>query len=227
MNRINKYTINGKQYFDVLLTPNYVSNPGFELVLGNWLDEDFNVYKVITTKTLQEAMNISWNYPDIDWARLVNAHKDNYTKLFNTIRLYLNNMSIPVNYESKLLMPEEAKYAFFKRVKNNNKRFTVFYNFNDVMTFDIYSPYSKVVDKIKNELMQVPELHVKKIIPTKSHIKLIGITEFNTTYEIRIWTSLYYNFFKWLYINNEPLERHLEEYKKIQINQYRIDQSYD
>ncbi len=226
MNRINRYTINNKQYFDVLITPNYTSNPSFELVLGNWLDEDFNLYYVITTNSLQEAMNISWKYPDIDWERLVNMYKDNYIKLNNTLSIYLKRLNIPVIYESHILTPNEAKQIFFKRVKNHNKRFTVYYDMNDVISFDVIVPYAKTANIIKNELIQVPELNIKKIIKTQSHIKLIGYTEFNTTYEIRIWLTLYHNFFKWLYMNNLKLDKYIDNYKKIINQQNILDNSY-
>ena len=227
MNRINKYTINNKQYFDVLITPNYTSNPSFELVLGNWLDEDFNLYYIITTKSLQEAMNISWKYPDIDWERLVNMYKDNYLKLNKTLSIYLKRLSIPLTYESHILTPIEAKQTFFKRVKNHNKRFTLYYDMNDIISFDIIVPYTKTAELIKNELVQIPELNIKKIIKSKSQIKLIGYTEFNTTYEIRIWTTLYHNFFKWLYMNNLKLIDYEYNYKKIISQQNLLDNSYN
>ena len=112
MNRINKYIIDGVQYYDVLITPNYVSNPSMELVLGNWLDENFNLFYVKTVKSLQDAMNIAWQYPDIDWERLVGMYKDNYLKLDKTIKLYINNLNIPVTYEPCILTAQQAKKTF-------------------------------------------------------------------------------------------------------------------
>lgn len=226
MNRINKYTINGKTYFDVLITPNYISNPGMELVLGNWLDEDFNLYFVKTVRTLQDAMNISWQYPDINWERMVNMYKDNYLKLDKTLKKYLNNLSIPLTYEPYILSPNEAKKSFFNRVKNKNRRFTMYYNYNDVISFDIIIPFNLQATKIKYELEQIPELNIKKIITSQTHIKLIGITEFNTTYEIRIWTSLIHNFLKWIYINDLNIKDYYNTYKQIIQEQKEIDKKF-
>ena len=224
MNRINKYIIDGVQYYDVLITPNYVSNPSMELVLGNWLDENFNLFYVKTVKSLQDAMNISWQYPDIDWERLVGMYKDNYLKLDKTIKLYINNLNIPVTYEPYILTAQQAKKTFFNRVRQKNKRFTVYYNYNDIINFDIITPYTSILNKIKNELIQIPELNIKKIIKSNTHTVLIGITDFNTTYEIRLWTSLIHNFFKWLYMNDLNLNNHITNYNKIRKLQNNIDQ---
>lgn len=199
MNRIKKIN---PQHYDILLTPNYTTNPSMELLLGDWLNENFNNYKIETVDNLSDALSISWEQPDIDWGRLVNIHIDSYDFLKKTITIYLNNLNIPIECKFKILNPMEAKEIFFNRVRNRNNRFRLSYDFNDVITIDIVNPYSLQINKIKNELILIPELRIKKIIKTNTHIKLIGYTFINTTYEIRLWTSLMYNYIKWLKLNN-------------------------
>ena len=43
---------------------------------------------------------------------------------------------------------------------------------------------------------------IKKVI-TKTHTKLVGLTQNNITYEIRLWTNEVRNMMLWIYKNNK------------------------
>ena len=53
-----------------------------------------------------------------------------------------------------------------------------------------------------NLLKVIPKLHIKKIIRTKTHLTLIGRTDVDTVYEIRLWTSMIAQWARWIHINN-------------------------
>lgn len=231
MNRIRLYN----NQYEVLITPNYVSTPSLELSLGNWafdtkssfsdgyiniptnnwLDETFINYKIMAVDTLQKAMDISWHYSDINWNKLVSMHKDVYFKIKYTIEKYLNYLNIPVEFKATILTPHETKDMMFDRIKKIGERFNMYYNFNDIICYDIISPYNKILNNIKDVLINVGELNITKIIKTKTHIKLIGINEINTTYEIRLWTSTIFNFMKWIKINHLNIQKYNNQFNKI------------
>lgn len=221
MNRLREH--NNK--FEVLITPNYTTNPSNELILGNWLDETMTKYSVKIFNSSENAMEEAFNHPDINWNKLVSLHKDVYYRIKSLIQEYLDYNKSVSEFKSVILTPQQLKNVMFDRVLNSNKRFTLYYNLNDVMCFDIVNLYTANLNRISDILLNIPELNIVKIIKTHSHIKLIGMSDINTTYEIRLWTTVIYHFIYWLYINNLNPQDYKEQFNNSIQQQKQMDKS--
>lgn len=201
MNRILKY----KDKFSVLITPTYTTSPSFEILLGNWTDEHLRGFKVMEFADLESAMEMAFKYPSIDWNKLVSAHEDSYQLISNSVKNNLSNGSFIVEIDSHLMNPTELKETMFKRVKHHGERFSLFYDANDIISINIINPWTQNLVEIANLLKTVPELRIKKMITTPTHITLIGATDIGTLYEIRLWTSIFAQWARWiLYSNLDP-----------------------
>lgn len=200
MNRILKNSDNNS--YQVLVTPTYVSSPSMEIFLGNFMDEKIRGYYIKEFRTLQDAMDLAFKYPSIDWNKLVNMHEDSYVIITNTIKKALANSSFIVEIDSHLMDPTELKETMFKRVAHYGERFSLFYDANDIISVNIINPWTRNVNEMANLLKVIPELHIKKIIRTKTHLTLIGRTDVDTVYEIRLWTSMIAQWARWIHINN-------------------------
>ena len=197
MNRIRKF--NNK--YQVLITPNYTTNPSIELLLGYILDENIMKFSIKEFDSLNDALALALSFPDLDWNKLISIHKDIFFQLNNTIKQNLNYHKFIYDYKFNILTPQQLKNLIFNRVMHNGKRFIEFYNFNDIISFDIINPYTNNLIQIKNVLKNISKLNIIKIIQTNTHIKLIGITQNNSPYEIRLWHTLMYDYIYWLHIN--------------------------
>lgn len=197
MNRIRKF--NNK--YQVLITPNYTTNPSIELLLGYILDENIMKFSIKEFDSLNDALALALSFPDLDWNKLISIHKDIFFQLNNTIKQNLNYHKFIYDYKFNILTPQQLKNLIFNRVMRNGKRFIEFYNFNDIISFDIINPYTNNLIQIKNVLKNISKLNIVKIIQTNTHIKLIGITQNNSPYEIRLWNTLMYDYIYWLHIN--------------------------
>jgi len=218
MNRILQV---GNKYL-VLITPVYISNASMELLLGNFLDEKISGYHVVSFSNLQDAMDLAYKFPMIDWNKLVNLHIDSYHVITNAIRIALSNSNYMVEFDSHLNDPTKIKEIMFKRVIHHGQRFSLFYDMNDIISINIINPWTQNIIEISKLLKVLPELRIKKVIKTKTHIKLIGTTDADTTYEIRLWTSLIAQWVRQIYNNNlDPklyaniLEQNIEKQKII------------
>jgi len=107
---------------------------------------------------------------------------------------------------------------------NLGERFNLYYNLNDIMSFDIINPWTLNLQRISDILLNIPQLNIKKVIKTPTHIKLIGINEVNNPYEIRLWTTIIYNFIYWLSINHFDKNKYFQQFKKIIKLQNKIDE---
>lgn len=214
MNRIRKFN----NIYQVLITPNYTTNPSIELLLGYILDENIMKFSLKEFDNLNDAMALSLSFPDLDWNKLISIHKNIFYQLNNTIKQNLNYHKFIYDYKFNILSPQQLKNLIFNRVMNNGKRFIEFYNFNDIISFDIINPYTFNLIQIKNVLKNISKLNIVKIIQTNTHIKLIGITQINTPYEIRLWNTLMYDYIYWIFINNLHQTNFNDKINKIKNN---------
>lgn len=210
MNRIRN--INNK--YEVLINNNYSTNPSIEISLGEIFNTQLKNYDIKIFDNLQDALNLAYDYPPLNFNKMHSDCVDNFKKL----NYLLNNILINNNViiKSKLLLPNEIKNTLFNRILQKGKRFTFYYDFNDIISFDIINPYNDNLLNVINILKRFKELRIINIIKNLTHIKIIGLTDNNITYEIRLWTSILFNFMIWIKNNNKNLLDYMDElYNKI------------
>ena len=133
MNRVREYDNN----YQVLITPHHRFNSGMELMLGNWMDENFSGFKILTFNRLEDAMREAQKYPDINWDQLVLWNKDNFAKLYGILRYELGGFGVkirPVLRDSK-----QVKETMFNGVTLLGDNFRLLYNMN-VISFYVIVP---------------------------------------------------------------------------------------
>ena len=206
MNRIRE--INNK--YQLLINNNYTTNPSIELTLGDILNkEQLKNYEIKHYDNLQDAINEAYNYPPINFNKI---HSDS-VDIFKKLNLLVNNILLNENIiiKPKLLLPNEIKNMLFDRILKHGNRFNFYFNFNDIITFDLIHSHTNNLLNIINILKKHKELQIIRIEKTLTHIKLIGLTENNLTYEIRLWTSILYDFMNWIYNNNKNLLDYMDD----------------
>lgn len=207
MNRIRN--INNK--YEVLINNNYTTNPSIEVSLGELFNTQLINYNIKTFDNLQDALNLAYEYPPLNFNKMHSDCIDNFKKLKFLLNKILINQNVII--KSKLLLPNEIKNTVFDRVLQNGKRFTFYYNFNDIISFDIINPYYNNLLYIADILKNVNELRIISINKNLTHIKIIGLTDNNITYEIRLWSSVLFNFMNWINLNNKNLLDYMDELK--------------
>ena len=214
MNRIRKVN----NTYQVLVNQNYRTNPSIELTLGSLLAEEYlRDYELVEFDNISDAMKLAFNLPAISFKKIVSDCIDSYKILDKEITNTLS--SLIITYYPHLLSPEELKTAIFDRVGILGQRFTL-YNFNDVIAFDIVVNYCTEVNKISNLLKLNKKLRIMRIEKTRTHTKLIGLTENNITYEIRLWVHKVYDFMRWIYYNNKNINDYLIQLKELINKEY-------
>src|SRR3989344_1100251 len=194
MNRIRH--IDGK--YQVLLTPNLsVSPSSMELLLGNLEDETLRDFKVAEFNNLGDAQCLAYKYPDVDWYKIIRMNVDAYHQITNIINLYIKKNKIIADIDANLADPEQYKNAIFDRVLNMGDKFTLRYDFNDVICINISNPWSKKLQDISNLLINIPELRIHQRFIKSKVIHLIGYTDLGMLYEIKLWPSIIMQWAKW------------------------------
>lgn len=221
MNRI----LHVENNFKVLTTPTYTTNPSFELMIGNWTDEKLRNYKVYTFNNLQDAMDLAFQYPPIDWNKLITIHKDNFYKIKQEIHQQLQDGNFIVEVDSHLMDPTELKRMMFKRVEKYGNRFNLLYDANDIICINIINQWTNNLIEISKVLQNDPVLRIKHVIKTPTHIKMIGLTDFGTPYEIRLWTSLTSQWARWVLRNNLDPRLYMDTLNKLLDEQKNIDKN--
>jgi len=193
MNRIRKY----KNKYQVLITPHHNFDPSFELMLGSWTDDQLRNYSVREFSCMEDAMAESFNHPDISWERLVIFHKDIYSNLYRMIKSELEEHDFIVEFEPKIMTPEQVKNIMFDRVIKLGKRFKLNYNLNDVIGFHIINPWGKNLRDIYGVLKRNTNLRIVRHEYEFGIIRLIGETDIGTNYEIVLWPTLVAQWARW------------------------------
>lgn len=194
MNRIRQH--NGKH--QVIITPHHRFDTGFELMLGNWTDSKLKNYSIKEFTNLEDAQCEALLYPDIDWLKIVLFHKEIYLKLHKIIKSELETNNFIVDFEAKIMTADELKNTMFNRVMQYGKRFNLSYNLNDIIGFHIINPWNSNLNEIKQILIKNKTLRISKIHEVKGSIKLIGVTDIGTTYEITLWPTLIAQWARWV-----------------------------
>lgn len=148
MNRIRKY----KNGYQVLITPHNINDPtGLELMIGGWTDSSLRNYEIKEFKTYDDALCETYKYGDIPWEKIVMMHKDSYEKLYKLVRHTVHEIDTIMDFEPLLMTPEMLKNVMFDRVMINGNRFTLNYNMNDIISFNISNPWSRHLTDIKKK----------------------------------------------------------------------------
>ncbi len=212
--------------FLVLETPDYVSSPSMEVILGDFSEPNIRNYKITEFNTLQDAQDRAFMFPPISWNKLVSIHEDAYRTIQNAVKRNLERGNYIVELDSHLMDPTELKEMMFRRVSNFGERFTLFYDANDIICINIINPWTANLVEIAHILETDPELRIKKMIRTKTHISLIGETDVGTMYEIRLWTTLMAQWAKWIHMNKLDPRVYVNMLAQIQSKQDVIDGGY-
>ena len=122
---------------------------------------------------------------------------DAYHQITNIINLYIKKNKIIADIDANLADPEQYKNAIFDRVLNMGDKFTLRYDFNDVICINISNPWSKKLQDISNLLINIPELRIHQRFIKSKVIHLIGYTDLGMLYEIKLWPSIIMQWAKW------------------------------
>ena len=227
MNRIRKM---GNTY-QVLITPDIKMYPDSSLLIGDWTDEKLRNYRVLQFESLNDAQYEAYNYPDIDWYKLILNHQHIFVRLENTIREILNDNQFSVEFKPVLMDPETMKDTMFNRVVKSGERFNLRHNMNDIICFTIVNPWFSTLQNIAT-VLQTYQAHLhrddlrlrhKKVIDGKI-ICLYGVTEFGTTYEIKLIPTLLQQWIDWYKKNGFRNEEGANKYyNQIMSQQNKID----
>jgi hypothetical protein len=193
MNRIRKY----KNKIQVLITPHHRFDPGFELMLGAWTDDHLRNYHIMEFIDMDDALGEAFNYPDIDWEKMVLFHKDIYVKLYKIIKSELQDNDFITEFEPQIMTANQIKETMFDRVMKLGKRFKLNYNLNDIIGYHIINPWGKNLREIYKILKNNRNLRIVRHEFDHGVIRAIGETDIGTNYEIVLWPTLIAHWAKW------------------------------
>ncbi|ARF09579.1 hypothetical protein Indivirus_1_202 [Indivirus ILV1] len=225
MNRIRK--VDNK--FQVIITPDIKISPDSSLIIGNFEDENLRNFHVLQFETLNDALCEAYNYPDIDWYRIVLNHKYIFKRLEDTLKQIISDNQLNVEFRSKLVDPLALKNIMFDRVLRGGERFNLRTGLNDIISFTIINPWSNNLHNISKMIETYTEhvyrddlrIRFKKIVDGKI-ICLYGYTEFGTIYEIKLIPTLLQQWVDWYnkigYKNEEEAQKSYAELMKQQSN---------
>ena len=199
MNRIRKMD----NTYQVLITPDIKLSPDSSLLIGNFEDESLMNYYVSEFQSLNDAQYEAYNYPDIDWFRMVLNHQYIFQRLEQTIRYILAENNLNITFKPILMDADTFKNTIFNRVINGGERVNLKITSNDIISFTITNPWSnnlhnisKILENYRAHLFR-DDLRIRKKIIIDKIICLYGYTDFGTIYEIRLVPSLIQQWADW------------------------------
>jgi hypothetical protein len=220
MNRVRQY--NDK--YQVLITPHHRFHTGLELMLGNWVDENLSGFKVEIYNSWEDAMDRSYQFPDIIWDQLTLYHKDIFAKLYQIIKYEIQVNNFNVNVLPKLLNPYQTKELMFNRVMSFGERFRLGYHMNDIISFHITCPFSSHLEELSEIFSINQALRILYKTNDEGIIRLVGQTDLGTSYEIVLWPTMIAEWGKWAEKNSHiPNELKLKKLKEARKKQDIID----
>lgn len=224
MDRIRRY----KDGFQVLITPNQQYNVGFEYVIGSWSDGSLRGFKVVEVDSLDKAVDLADNHPNINWDQLVEFHKDSFLYLGALINKIVSYSRLPVSINSKLMEPNEVKHTMMNRVLKyqNDGSFRIVNNMNDIVSFEISAKTSIDLEKLSTHLMKNSKLRIFKAYEKNKVIHLVGRTDISTTYEIILVPSLIKEWINMINKKNMTAEETISSLEEIISIQNKIDSIY-
>lgn len=200
MNRIRQID---KNKFQILSTPHREFDYNIEYLLSNWTDFNLKNYKIIEVSTMSEALDISYQYPNIDWEKMVLHHVEIFKNLRNLLTSILKNINVNCHLKSVLVDPLQLKNIMFDRVQNYGERFSLGENLNDIINFKITSVYTQNLEHIRNVLQNESRLRIKHVVSGESLTNIICQTDIGSYYNIVLITNLIDENIRWGAINEK------------------------
>lgn len=207
MNRIRKY----KNKYQVLITPHDNYNFGLEKMFGHWTDDHLKCYHIKEFSSMEDAMEEAFKYPELNWYKLVEFHKDIFVKLRNIIRSELVEHDFIVEFEAKIMEEDQLKHTMFERVARFGKRFQLNYNLNDIIGYHVVNPWGKNLKEICNILKNNADLRIVRKEYSNGVIRMVGETDIGTNYEIVLWPTLVAQWARWVIKHPEVPEQSKEQ----------------
>lgn len=231
MNRIRKKN----NVYQVLITPDIKIAPDSSLLLGNWTDANLRGFNILEFNTLNDAQCEAYNYPDINWYNIVLNHQYIFSRLKKTLEDIIRNNNINVVLQSELMNPQTLKNTMFERVMRGGERYNLRYGMNNIISFTITNPWSSnlhIVSKLfenHREHVYRDDLRIRfKRVIDGNIILLYGVTEYGTTYEIRLMPTLLQQWGEWYKKSGRDNIQHANElYNSYLQSQKKIDEMYD
>lgn len=193
MDRIRR--LNNK--FQVLITPHHIYHASFELLRGGWTDGSLAGYQVLEFDNLNDAQTEALRHPSIEWDKLILAHQYAFHNIGNLIQSTLEPYKYNITFEKHIMDRDTLKNTMFNRVINNGNRFTLLNGFNDIISYTIVNPYSENINNISNILSSNSRLRIIKKSVENGVIHIIGANDIGTTYEIGLYPTFLYEYYKW------------------------------
>jgi len=181
MNRIRKIN----NIYQVLITPTHKFDTGYELMLGQWRSPHLSNFEVIQSTSYDRIKLIALQMPDINWTKFILEHKSAYHDLHVIIKEHLTKQPYNATYEPNIMAPNVLKNTMFDRVMNYGNEFRLVTHMNDLITFHISCPKSKLKELASIFLIDT-RMRITDYITQDNIIKMKGDTIVGTNYEIYI-----------------------------------------
>lgn len=226
---MNRIRIINKDKIQVLTTPlAHRFDAGFEYLINSWTESHLRTYRIKEFDNMEDALTESYNYPDINWGKLVLFHKDSFVRMNLIIKNILDRTKLVVEYEPTIMSPTQVKSTMFNRILNNGISFNLSWLMNHVYGYHISNPYSTNLRELMTALIDEPQLRINKVYKHSSGaIRLVGTTDFGTSYEICLWPTLLSNWAKWMLRNPDlSIESLTKSLDDVIVAQKQVDQSF-
>ena len=224
MNRIRK---NIDSNYEVLITPHRNFDSTFEYLITFWRDHHFSSFSVKEFSDINDAYNLAYNQPELDWKYMISLQKGAYEKYYEILHTMMNKLDIIHDFKAKLLNENEAKDCMFDKILNKESDFRLIYDFSNLITFKIINPFYLNLKEIKRYLTNNPYLNLIKTYEKDKIIYFIGETDNGFTYTIMLIPTLINHWIEWAQLNKKkiPLKDIDSSLDDVLKNQKKLDNS--
>ena len=154
-------------------------------------------------------------------------HQENFIKLNQDIKNILAKNKLIIEFHAHLQTPDGLKDAMFNRIMMNGERFRLIHDFNDIICFDIINPWSDNVMAISKLLQRESCLKILYERNVDGIVYLVAATDLGTSFEIRIWPTMVYNWVRWAAKNKQISGKALmDSYRRVQHAQAQVDATH-
>ena len=98
--------------------------------------------------------------------------------------------------KATIVQPDDLKNTLFDRVIKFGDRFSLSHHMNDIISISIINPWSSNLQFMSRILMN-SKLRIIDRVNVDKLIHLVGLTPTGTTFEIKLWPTVIYNWSEW------------------------------